>query len=97
MAAGVLGIIPFIQALGIGGAVLLMGLIGLIVAIASAWAGWHVLNLREQGRSLGLALAVIGGIFSLIYLLQGATFLIINLFLYGFVTYVLVTNADRFR
>lgn len=98
MAAGVLGLIRFIQALSIGGgAVVITGLIGLVVAVASVWAGWQVLNLREQGRSLGLALAVIGAIFSLIYLLQGATFLLINLLLYGFVIYVLVTHADRFR
>ena len=40
---------------------------------------------------------MIGAIFSLIYLIQGATFLLINLLLYGFVIYVLVTYGDRFR
>jgi hypothetical protein len=96
--AGALGVLLALLALGAaGGAVFVFVLIPIIIGAASIWAGLQVLQLREQGRMLGLVIAGIGALFALLALIQGAYFSLINLALYGFVIYALVTQAAAFR
>lgn len=80
-----------------GGAFFLTGLITIAIGAITIWAGLQVLQLREQGRMLGLVLAGVGAVFALINLIQGATLAIITLAIDAFVIYALVTAAQFFR
>jgi hypothetical protein len=92
--SGVLGVIVAISAFSIAA---ISAIINLIVSAAAIWAGWMIINLREQGRVLGLVLAGVGAIFAVILLVQGVTFAIISLLINGFVIFVLVTQSQHFR
>ena len=95
--AGALSVVSALILLSLtGGLGILYVLIGLAVGAASIWAGWMVLQLREQGRSLGLILAIVGAVFALIALIQGSTVSIINLALDAFLIYALSTTRQYF-
>jgi hypothetical protein len=95
--AGALGVISALILLSLaGGLGILYVLIGLAVGAASIWAGWMVLQLREQGRSLGLILAIVGAVFALIAVIQGTMLSIINLALDAFLIYALSTTRPYF-
>jgi hypothetical protein len=95
--AGALSVVSALILLSLaGGLGILYVLIGLAVGAASIWAGWMVLQLREQGRNLGLILAIVGAVFALIALIQGSTISIINLALDAFLIYALSTTRQYF-
>ena len=95
--AGALSVVSALILLSLaGGLGILYVLIGLAVGAASIWAGWMVLQLREQGRSLGLILAIVGAVFALIAVIQGSTVSIINLALDAFLIYALSTTRQSF-
>jgi hypothetical protein len=98
--AGALGVVSTLILLGLANGLgiveILYVLIGLAVGAASIWAGWMVLQLREQGRSLGLVLAIVGAVFALIAVIQGSTISIINLALDAFLIYALSTTRQYF-
>ena len=95
--AGALSVVSALILLSLaGGLGILYVLIGLAVGAASIWAGWMVLQLREQGRSLGLILAIVGAVFALIAVIQGSTVSIINLALDAFLIYALSTTRQYF-
>jgi hypothetical protein len=79
------------------GAAIFYILLSLVVAAITIWAGLQVLQLREQGRVLGLVLAGIGAVFALLALARGTPISVINLALNGFILYALVTSASAFR
>ena len=83
--------------IGLGGLALPYVLIALALAGLSIYAGMQILKLRDQGRILGLVAAGIGGLFSLLSLLQGQVFSILFVAAYGFVIYALITGAASFR
>lgn len=100
--AGGLGILGGLLAFGaagqLGGGIVVVALINLIIGAAAIYAGIQILNLREQGRMIGLAVAGIGLVFALIYLIAYQQWLqLIGVLLYGFVLYALWTNAQYFR
>jgi hypothetical protein len=95
--SGGLSILLSLFLLGGGGLFLLYVLIGLAVGGLTIFAGLQVLQLRMQGRSLGIALAAIGGIFALVSLIRGNVFSIVGLAIDAFVIYALVTSESSFR
>ena len=95
--SGVLTVLFTIFLFDVSGAAVFYVLLTLAVAAITIWAGLQVLQLREQGRMLGLVLAGIGVVFALLALLRGAPVSVINLALNGFVLYALATSAPAFR
>jgi hypothetical protein len=95
--AGGLSILFALLYFGSGGAFFITGLINIAVGAISIWAGLQVLQLREQGRMTGLILAGIGAVFALINVTQGSAVSFINLALYAFLLYVLVTTRQHFH
>jgi hypothetical protein len=90
------GLIAFGLA-GFGGIFLVVGILGILVGAAAIYAGIQVMALREQGRMIGLIVAGVGALFALIAVFGGAFLGILPLLGYGFVIYVLVTQAGEFN
>jgi len=95
--SGVLTVLFTIFLFDVSGSAVFYVLLTSAVAAITIWAGVQVLQLREQGRMLGLVLAGIGVVFALLALLRGAPVSVINLALNGFVLYALATSAPAFR
>jgi hypothetical protein len=100
--AGGFGILGGLLAFGalslLGGFVAVIAIISIAIGAAAIYAGMQILQLREQGRVLGLVIAGIGALFALIYLVAYQQFTqIISLAGYGFVIWALWTNAQHFR
>lgn len=81
----------------LGGLAIVLGLISLAVGGLEIYAGVQVLALKEQGRMLGLALAGIGALLSLVQIGASPGSSIIGIAINGFIIYALVTNASAFR
>jgi hypothetical protein len=81
----------------LGGVEIVLILLSLAIGAASIYAGVQILQLREQGRALGLGIAAVGGILALMSIIQGNPYQILALLLYGFVLFALVTQAAAFR
>ena len=80
----------------VGGLFLLVGLITLGVGALQVYAGIKVLELRESGRVLGIALAAVAGFLNLLALGRAAGGSIIGLAIDAFILYALITNAQYF-
>lgn len=80
-----------------GGIAIVFGLVMLAVGALEIYAGVQVLALKEQGRVIGLALAAIGALLSLLQLGAAPGSAIIGLAINGFVIYALVTTASAFH
>ncbi len=80
-----------------GGIAIVLGLVMLAVGALEIYAGVQVLALKEQGRVIGLALAAIGALLSLLQLGAAPGSAIIGLAINGFVIYALVTTASAFH
>jgi high-affinity Fe2+/Pb2+ permease len=95
--SGVLTVLFTVLFFDVSGSALFYVLLTIVIAAITIWAGVQVLQLREQGRMLGLVLAGIGAVFALLGLLRGAPVSVISLALNGFILYALVTSASSFR
>lgn len=80
-----------------GGIAIVLGLVMLAVGALEIYAGVQVLALKEQGRVIGLALAAIGALLSLLQLGAAPGSAIVGLAINGFVIYALVTTASAFH
>ncbi|HEX2025926.1 MAG TPA: hypothetical protein VHH92_05985 [Actinomycetota bacterium] len=92
-----IGALLLFSAAGLGGIVIVLALLSLVIGAASIYAGVQIMQLREQGRTLGLGIAGVGAILALLAVIQGTVLQIIALLLYAFVIYALVTQASAFR
>ncbi len=81
----------------LGGLAIVLGLISLAVGGLEIYAGVQVLALKEQGRMLGLVLAGVGALLSLVQIGASPGSSIIGIAINGFIIYALVTNASAFR
>jgi high-affinity Fe2+/Pb2+ permease len=95
--SGVLTVLFTVLLFDVSGSAVFYVLLTIAVAAITIWAGVQVLQLREQGRMLGLILAGIGAVFALLALFQGTPVSVVNLALNGFIIYALVTSAPAFR
>jgi high-affinity Fe2+/Pb2+ permease len=95
--SGVLTVLFTIFLFDVSGSAVFYVLLTLAVAAITIWAGLQVLQLREQGRVLGIILAGIGAVFALLALFRGTPISVVNLALDGFILYALVTSAPAFR
>jgi hypothetical protein len=82
---------------GLGGLAIVLGLVTLAVGALEIYAGVQVLALKEQGRVIGLALAAIGALLSLLQIGAAPGSAIIGLAINGFILYALVTTASAFH
>lgn len=81
----------------LGGIAVVFGIIMLAVGALEIYAGVQVLALKEQGRIIGLALAAIGALLSLVQIGASPGSSIIGLAINGFILYALWTTASAFR
>jgi hypothetical protein len=80
----------------VGGLFIFLALVSLVVGGLELYAGTKVLDLRESGRQLGIALAAVAGVLNLLSLGRTAGSSIVGLAIDGFILYALITNAEYF-
>lgn len=93
---GALNLLSAIPVLGLGALGLLFGLLGIVVGVAAIYAGVQITALREQGRTIGIAIAGLGIAFGIYYIVQGVTYAIIGLAINGFIIYALTQTRSSF-
>ncbi|GBC87856.1 hypothetical protein HRbin12_01874 [bacterium HR12] len=81
----------------LGGVAIVFGIVMLAVGGLEIYAGVQVLALKEQGRMIGLVLAAIGALMSLLQIGASPGSAIIGLAINGFVLYALGTTASAFH
>jgi hypothetical protein len=97
-AFAILGGLLSFGAAGLGGIFVILAVILLAIGALEIYAGIQILGLRERGRIIGLVVAGIGAIFSLIFLITAGDFTqIISLALDAFVIWALMTNQQYFH
>jgi hypothetical protein len=80
---------------GAGGLFTAIGLLSLAVGAIQAYAGVQVLNLREAGRTLGIALAAVSAVFALLSVGR-APGQILTILIDVFIIYALTQNRHYF-
>ena len=81
---------------GLSGIFTIIGIIYLPVGALEIYAGIQVLNLKEIGRVLGMVMAGVGAVLSLIYIAKGAGTSIVSILLDAFIIYTLYSNKQYF-
>ena len=84
------------DAAGVGAMFVVLGLIATAVSALELYAGVQVLNLKERGRRMGIALAGVAAIFSLLSIGRTPVNSVIGLLINGFIIYALVQNQEYF-
>ncbi|MGH2554203.1 MAG: DUF7144 family membrane protein [Actinomycetota bacterium] len=101
---GVLGILSGILILSgagvaagrrVGALFTFLGLVSIAVGAVQAYAGVQVLNLREVGRTLGIAIAAVGAVFALLSVGR-APGAFITILINVFIVYALTQNKQYF-
>jgi hypothetical protein len=84
---------------GLGGALVMVGLIAILMGVATIYAGLRAKALREDGRRMGLVVSALAGVLISIGIITQYLAAIVGLivFAYGFVIYALVTTSEVFR
>lgn len=82
---------------GLSGIFVIIGIIYLPVGALEIYAGVQVLNLREIGRILGMIMAIVGAVLSLIYVAKGTGTSIVSILLDAFIVYTLYSNREYFH
>jgi hypothetical protein len=80
---------------GAGGLFTMVGLISVLVGAVQTYAGIQVLNLREIGRTLGIAIAAVSAVFALLSVGR-APGAIITILIDLFIIYALTQNKQYF-
>jgi len=93
---GAINVIEGFILFGGGGTIILAAIISLAVGALAIYAGVQIMNLRAQGRVLGLIVAAVGAVFALITIIAGFYGAIIGLIIYGIIIYALVQTASSF-
>jgi uncharacterized membrane protein HdeD (DUF308 family) len=95
-ALALLGGLILLVASSLGAIFALFAVIYLALGALEIYAGVQVLNLRERGRQIGLVLAGISAIVSLILIAKGPVSSVIGIALDAFIIYALYTNRQYF-
>jgi uncharacterized membrane protein HdeD (DUF308 family) len=74
----------------------LIAVVYLALGALAIYAGVQILKLDPRGRIIGLILAGVGALFTLISIVESPVFAIILLAAYEFVIYALITQAQYF-
>jgi hypothetical protein len=74
----------------------IVGVLSLVIGAAGIYAGIQVLNLREQGRTLGIGVAAVGAAFGIYAIIQGVFLPIIGLAINVFIIYALTQTKTSF-
>jgi hypothetical protein len=81
---------------GLAGIFVVLGIIYIPVGALEIYAGIQVLNLKEIGRVLGMVMASIAAVISIIYIAKGTATSIISILLDAFIIYTLYSNKQYF-
>ena len=84
------------EAAGLGGLAAVIAIVVLIVAAVEIYAGVLVLKLRERGRILAIAIAVISLVLQVLQIRSAAGTSIIGILINVFIIYACVTNKEAF-
>jgi len=84
-----------VQGRGAGGLYTVVGLFSVLVGAVQTYAGIQVLNLREIGRTLGIAIAAVSAVFALLSVGR-APGAIITILIDLFIIYALTQNKQYF-
>lgn len=99
--AGAFAILGGLLSFGVAslaGYFVILAVILLAIGALEIYAGIQILGLKERGRMIGLVVAAIGAVFSLIFLISAGDFTqLISLALDAFVIWALWTNAQYFH
>jgi len=80
---------------GAGGLFTMVGLVSIVVGAIQSYAGLQVLNLREVGRTLGIAIAAVGAVFALLSVGR-APGALLTIVIDLFIIYALTQNKQYF-
>jgi hypothetical protein len=97
---GALGILFSLLLFGVadGRALLVvLAVIALVISVLQVWAGTQVLSLREIGRKVGIVLAAIGAVNSLLSIGESPATSIITIAINAFIIWALVQHKEYFR
>ena len=75
---------------------LIVAIVVLALGALQIYVGTQILQLREQGRSIGIVLAAVSGFFNLLFLFKRPAGGVIGLAIDAFIVYALVTNSGAF-
>ena len=78
------------------GLAMVFGVLSLVLGAAGIYAGIQVLGLKEQGRTLGIGIAVVGAAFGIYAIVQGVFLPIIGLAINVFIIYALTQTKTSF-
>lgn len=93
---GALNLISVPALFDLGGIGTVVGVLGLILGIGGILGGIQVLQLKEQGRVMGMAVAGVGALFNVYAITQGITPQFVGLALNAFIIYALVQTKPSF-
>jgi hypothetical protein len=97
LVGGALGVLFGLVGLSVlSGFFVVLGIVTLLVGALQIYAGIQVLNLKEIGRQLGIALAAISAVLNLILIGQVPVQSIISIAIDAFIIYTLVQNRQYF-
>jgi hypothetical protein len=82
---------------GVGGLFLIIGISILVIGALEIYAGIQVLGLHERGRVVGIVLAAVGALFSLLSIARTPGSSIIGLAIDVFIIYALVSKQSEFH
>jgi hypothetical protein len=97
---GALGILFSLLLFGVAdGRTLLvvLAVIALVISLLQVWAGTQVLSLREVGRKVGIVLAAIAAVNSLLSIGESPATSIITIAINAFIIWALVQHKESFR
>ena len=95
-ALALLGGLILLVASSLGAIFAVLAVIYLAVGALEIYAGVQVLNLKERGRQIGLVLAAVSAVLSLVLIAKGPVSSVLGLALDAFVIYALYTNRQYF-
>ena len=74
----------------------MFGVLAIAIGAVQIWAGSGILKLREQARVVGIVIAGVSALMTIITIAGGASGGILGLAIDGFVIWALVTNKELF-
>jgi hypothetical protein len=79
-----------------GGLLILFGFLWIAIGAIEIWAGLGIMKLQERARMIGVVIAGVSAVLTLINIISGAPVGILSLAIDGFIIWALTTNKQLF-